>query len=375
MKRYISLLLVLIAAGCARPASPAAQTFSAPGFRTDWSKIAIDPAEIRSGGPPKDGIPALDDPSFDDAAAADEWLGDKEAVIVVEAGGETKAYPLQILAWHEIVNDEVGGVPLSVTWCPLCNTTVVFRREVDGRVLDFGTTGRLRYSNLLMYDRQTESWWQQADGAAVIGEYTGTELSLYPAVVAPWGRVRDRPGIRVVSQRTGHSRPYGSNPYRGYDNPANFPFLLDRGVWADLEVSTQSPLERAVVTEAGDERFVLGYSTLRERRAVNLEGADPATAVFWEPGTASALDTSELARGRDVGTANAFLRELDGRTLTFVFENGAIRDTNTGSVWNALGEAVEGSLAGRRLSPAPTVQHFWFSAALFEKIPEGPTFP
>lgn len=142
-------------------------------FSTDFNKTIISYDDVLSGGPPKDGIPAIDQPAFVSVEEADDWLADVEPVILVEAGGAAKAYPIQILVWHEIVNDSVGGVPLSITFCPLCNTAIAFERTLDGQVLDFGTTGRLRYSNLIMYDRQTETWWQQASGQAIAGELTG----------------------------------------------------------------------------------------------------------------------------------------------------------------------------------------------------------
>ena len=124
-------------------------------FSTDFSKHSVPYSEILSGGPPKDGIPAIDDPKFVSVEEADEWLKPQEPVVLVQVGDDARAYPIQILMWHEIVNDTVGGVPVTVTFCPLCNTGVAFERTFEGQVLDFGTTGRLRFSNLIMYDRQT----------------------------------------------------------------------------------------------------------------------------------------------------------------------------------------------------------------------------
>jgi hypothetical protein len=123
--------------------------------------------------------------------------------------------------WHEIVNDVVGGVPVSVTFCPLCNTAVVFDRRVDERVLDFGTTGKLRYSDLVMYDRQTESWWQQFLGEAIIGELTGAVLTVVPARIESFARFRARaPEGRVLVPNSPALRRYGANPYAGYDTSA-----------------------------------------------------------------------------------------------------------------------------------------------------------
>ena len=164
----ITPFLVLVTAACLAASLAYAQsTRSTEWPKTDFSKTLVDLSEIQSGGPPKDGIPPIDEPSFDSADEADTWLDPREPVVVVSLNQQVKAYPLQILTWHEIVNDELGGVPISVTFCPLCNATIVFDRRLGERVLDFGTTGRLRKSDLVMYDRQTESWWQQFTGQAI----------------------------------------------------------------------------------------------------------------------------------------------------------------------------------------------------------------
>ncbi|HSN73727.1 MAG TPA: DUF3179 domain-containing protein [Anaerolineae bacterium] len=182
-------------------------------FSTDFSRHTVPYSEVFSGGPPKDGIPAIDAPNFVAVAAADEWLQPQEPVVLVQVDGNARAYPLQILTWHEIVNDTVGGLPLAVTFCPLCNTAIAFERTLDGRVLDFGTTGRLRFSNLLMYDRQTESWWQQAGGDAIAGDLDGRQLAFYPATIVAWDEFKAaHPDGQVLSRETGFSRSYGSNP-------------------------------------------------------------------------------------------------------------------------------------------------------------------
>jgi len=154
--------------------------------RTDFSKRTVALDEIDSGGPPKDGIPAIDRPRFVTPAEARGWLDPREPVIVLELNGETRAYPLQILMFHEIVNDTVGGQPVTVTFCPLCNASIVFDRRVGGAVLDFGTTGKLRKSDLVMYDRQSESWWQQFTGKGIVGRHAGATLGLRSATIGPF---------------------------------------------------------------------------------------------------------------------------------------------------------------------------------------------
>ena len=188
----------------------------------------IDPAAVVSGGPPPDGIPPIDDPRFLDVAEVD-LLADTEPVVVLSLDGDTRAYPVQILTWHEIVNDVVAGRPVTVTYCPLCNSALAFERTVGERVLSFGTSGRLYLSNLVMYDRQTESLWPQAEGRAVAGVLTGTELDRLPVALLPWGQFRDGfPDAVVLSRETGDARDYGSNPYVGYDDVEASPVPVPR---------------------------------------------------------------------------------------------------------------------------------------------------
>jgi len=331
-------------------------------WKTDFSKISVPPKEIVSGGPPRDGIPAIDRPVFESAAEADRWLESSDPVLVVEHGGAVKAYPLAILIWHEIVNDNVGGQPVSVTFCPLCNTALVFDRNVAGRMLDFGTTGRLRHSDLLMYDRQTESWWQQAVGVAIVGELLDTELEFVPANTFSWEMVRAlHPDVLVLSRDTGHRRDYGRNPYVGYDDPGGSPIP---GFFTADEDQRMPAMERVVALDIGD-GWAVGFSPLSEVRVVNDEVEDMPFAVVWKPGASSALDGQQVSSGRDVGQTAVFDRHLADRTLTFEWKNGALRDVETGSTWDLAGRALTGPLEGERLRSVPHGNHFWFSWVVF----------
>ena len=331
-------------------------------FKTDFTRHTVPYSDVLSGGPPKDGIPPIDNPQFVSVADADGWLGELEPVVLVEAGGAAKAYPLQVLTWHEIVNDEVGGVPISVTFCPLCNTAIGFQREFDGQVLDFGTTGRLRYSNLIMYDRQTETWWQQATGAGIAGKYAGSQLGFYPANIVSWQDFRERyPDADVLSRDTGYSRSYGRNPYAGYDDINNRPFLY-RGPRTPEELP---PMARVLTVDLPEEAVAYPYETLETERVINDTVAQTPITLFWQPGTASALDSGSIADGRDVGTGASFSRSLNGEVLDFEWLDGAIRDRQTSSTWSLLGEATAGPLEGSRLEAVVSINHFWFSWAAF----------
>ena len=279
---------------------------------TDFSRHSVPFSDIVSGGPPKDGIPAIDDPEF--AALVDAGdLAATEPVIGIDLNGDARAYPLRILIWHEIVNDTVGGVPVSVTYCPLCNSAIVFDRRVDGRVLDFGTTGKLRNSDLVMYDRQTESWWQQFTGTGIVGEMDGKALEMLPARVESFALFGKRhPGGRVLIPGNARPRPYGVNPYRGYDTAAR-PFLYRGGYPEGI-----APM--AYVVRVGAEAWPLDL--IRERGG--LTAGD--LRMSWTPGRNSALDHGIISEGRDIGNLvvqrlkdGEWADEVHDLTFAFVF--------------------------------------------------------
>ncbi|NUM44639.1 MAG: DUF3179 domain-containing protein [Anaerolineales bacterium] len=245
-----------------------------------------------------------------------------------------------------------------------------FVQQKTQQTLDFGTTGRLHYSNLIMYDRQTETWWQQATGEAIVGELTGTRLTFLPAPILSWADFKATyPEGKVLSRETGFNRAYGRNPYAGYDNVNNPPFLYDGPTTPDV----LPPVARVLTVDLNGEAKAYPYDVLQEAGVVNDTVGGQDLVVFWSPGTASALDDGTVAGGRDVGTANAFARAVDGQFLTFTFDGTTISDVETGSVWTARGEAVSGPLAGEQLSPVVAVNHFWFSWAAFK--PETQVYP
>jgi hypothetical protein len=324
MKATLAALLLAVAvAGCSSgrsnsnaeprgnaPLSAAALHELSAGWRTDFARHTVPLREFQSGGPGKDGIPALDRPRFVRVAEA-SFLRAREPVIELMLAGRARAYPLQILTWHEIVNDVVAGVPVAVTFCPLCNTAIAFDRRVDGRTLSFGTTGNLRNSDLVMYDRQTESWWQQFGGEGVVGRYAGTRLRVLPARILAWASFRaQHPDGLVLSRETGYSRPYGENPYAGYDDISSPPFFPTR----NADDKRLPPKERVVFLERDGSAVAIPFSALAKKRRVEVTLAGHRFEVRWQSGVSSALDSSAIASGRDVGAAQVFEQ---GRPTTF----------------------------------------------------------
>jgi hypothetical protein len=350
-------------AGDDRPARLRAAT---RGWNTNWEIHSIDYDELLSGGPPRDGIPSIDQPKFigpDEAAA---WLADNEPVIALEIGGDARAYPLQILTWHEIANDTVGDVPVAVTFCPLCNSALTFDRRLDGEVYEFGTSGLLRNSDLVMYDRTTESLWQQLTGEAIIGDLTGQRLAFLPSSLVSFADFKAAyPDGIVLSRDTGYTRSYGRNPYAGYDTIGSSPFLFDG------EEDPRLPAMERVVTVSQDgpgEGIDVAYplSVLSEVGVINDAQGDLDLVVFHESGTSSALGAGIIAEAEDVGATGVFDPNLDGQKLTFVRQGDEIADEQTGSTWNVLGQAVDGPLAGQSLAPIVHGDHFWFAWAAFK---------
>ena len=321
----------------------------------------INTADLLSGGPPPDGIPAIDKPKF---LAPDQvdFVEDQEPVMALEIGDDARAYPLQVMTWHEIVNDTVDGVPVAVTYCPLCNTAIAYDRRLGDRVLDFGTSGMLYNSALVMYDRQTESLWSHFTAQAIVGHLAGQELDVYPVAIVAWADWRDaHPDGLVLSRDTGHDRDYGRNPYPGYDDIDSPAFLFEGEVDGRLAAK-----ERVIGIERDGDAVAVRADELAEAGVIEVEVGGDTLIVWLDPGTASALDSPALAEGRDVGATGVFAPVVDGRALTFERADDGFLDDQTGSRWNALGDAVEGRLAGRALEPVVHVDTFWFAWGAFQ---------
>jgi len=353
-------------APAAIPGSPApvdASSFEALAgdWRTDFTRASVSGGEFLSGGPGKDGIPAIDHPKFVPVAEA-TFVDDREPVLTLDVDGDARAYPVQILVWHELVNDVVGGKPVAVSYCPLCNSSVMFDRTVQGRVLDFGVSGLLRNSDLVMYDRQTESWWQQITGEAVVGDFLGTRLDVLASNTISFADFRAaHPDGKVLSRDTGFNRDYGRNPYQSYDDNNSEPFLFKGHLDGRLD-----PVDRVVTVEFGTEAVAYPFSRLADHLVVNDVVGRQAIVVIYRKGTLSPLDRSSIRDSKDVGAGVAFSSSLDGRVLTFEASGDAFRDLETGSSWDISGVARSGPLAGRSLTKVVHGNHFWFAWAAFK---------
>ncbi|MGH9990682.1 MAG: DUF3179 domain-containing protein, partial [Nitrososphaera sp.] len=306
------------------------------------TKAIVPLDQIVSGGPPRDGIPSIDSPKF--VSAEDAGLQDSDLVLGLNINGDIRAYPLNILVWHEIVNDEVGGTPVAVTYCPLCFTNQVFHRTIDNQTVEFGTSGKLYNSNLVMYDRTSESLWSQALGQAIVGEHAGKELERIPFDVAFWREWKALyPESKVLSQDTGFGRPYGVDPYGNYYTDPNILFPVSH------RDDRLGPKEIVVGLENEGVYRAYPIQQIEDNHIINDEIGDRKIALMsFYPFMVRAYD-----------------RSVDGLVLDFQYNGGKVIDTQTSSIWNFEGEAIEGEMKGKQLVRLPFDEGFWFEWVAF----------
>lgn len=310
-------------------------------------ELPVDEAEIDDV-VPQDRIPAITEPAFGaDWSDTDYELGPDQRVVGVVRDGEARAYPLAVLDWHEVVNDDLGG-PLLVTFCPLCGSGVTAERRVGGAETVFGVSGMLWRSDLVMYDRRTESLWSQILGTAIRGERTGDRLELVPSTITTWGQWRaDHAGTRVLLPPpasetivTASPRNYGIDPYAGYEDSENV------GVGGDFEDDRLHPKARVVGVATETEAVAYPYERVVEAGVINDRVGDLPVVVAAGAGE----------------TLSAFERRVDGETLTFE-PDGEGRMRAGGSSWTrSTGIARDGPFRGTKLDDAARVTtEFWFA--------------
>ena len=330
-------------------------------FDRSFDPPLIDLTRVISGGPPPDGIPPVDTPIFQTASTVD-WINCNEPVLSLRVGDETRAYPVQIMTWHELVNDTFGDVAVTVSYCPLCNSSLAYNRDFGDRIVTFGTSGRLFNSSLVMYDRETESLWTHFNGQAVAGELVGTQLELLPMQTTSWASfLQANPDGLVLTRETGHSRDYGRNPYAGYDDVTSDPFLLD------IDADPRLPAKQRIVgIRRGGDNVAVILDSVQEVGVLDTEVAGETLTIWHLPGTASALEGTQVAGGRDIGAIGVYLPEANGMALTFSRDGEVFTDAETGSSWNIQGLATDGELAGTQLQEIEHLDTFWFALAAFE---------
>ena len=334
-------------------------------WETDFSNSIIDLEELLVGIPlsdPRDAIPPIDNPQFE-AVSESDWIQDPEPGVLIEIEGDARFYPLSVMTRHEIVNDEVGGIPVAVTYCPLCNTALVFDRRFEGETLRLGVSGLLRNSDLVMWDDVTQTLWQQVTGEAIVGEHAGKSLTPLASAILRWADFRDtHPDGQALSSDQGFGLVYGSNPYEFYSSRSR-PYNFYSG-----EIDDRFPaLERVVGISVNGIDKAYPFSLINKIRVVHDNLAGQELVVFWGASdTADALDSGLIADAIGIGTGIVYNPVVDGERLTFVASGDTeFVDNETGTTWSILGKATSGELAGEELELLPHRNEFWFAWQAF----------
>jgi hypothetical protein len=306
--------------------------------------------QIVSGGPPPDGIPSIDNPKFISVQEASKFLEDSELVLGLNINGDIRAYPLQILVWHEVVNDEVGGVPVAVTYCPLCFTNQVFNRIIDGQVVEFGTSGKLYNSNLVMYDRTSKSLWSQAMAEGIVGKYAGTKLERVPFDIAYWKEWKQLyPDSKVLSRDTGSNRPYGADPYGDYYTNSDVLFPVSN---KDGRLNLK---EIVVGLENKGQYKAYKLQEIENKKVINDQVDGKSITLFsLYPFMIRAYDPVV-----EDGVEKIVLQ------FDYNAENNKFIDKQTGSEWNFEGKAISGQMKGKQLTRIAFDEGFWFEWVAF----------
>jgi hypothetical protein len=327
---------------------------------TQFSQTKVNINEFSEGGIPKDGIPPIDHPKYIAQEKA-IWLGPLEPVIVMKIGMTVRAYPLQIMLYHEIVNDTIDGLPVTITFCPLCNTALAFERRLGNRLLDFGTTGLLRKSDLVMYDRQTESWWQQFTGEAVVGELTGQTLIQLDTEIVSFAKFQKNfPDGKVLSRDTGFNKPYGKNYIMGYDTIDSSPYY-----YTDQSDTRLKPMQRVLGVSVKGKNWIYPLSILEEKPIINDVINTVPVVVFYQQGMRVIAGSRNVKNARLTGAATVYERYLEQRILSFIQLDDQVFDEQTQSSWNYFGLAISGPLKGKQLKSISQGVHFSFAWLAF----------
>ncbi|MBT3382926.1 MAG: DUF3179 domain-containing protein [Prolixibacteraceae bacterium] len=331
-------------------------------WKTDTAKHSLPLNEFRAL-LKRDGIPPIDNPKYISASDSKSQYFVHEPVIVIENKGDAKAIPLNILTYHEIVNDNIGDLFFSASYCPLCNSSIAFNRKLNFNdkdyLLDFGTSGMLRNSNLVMWDRQTETWWQQFVGVGMVGKLTGAELEMLPAqIISLENFIENYPNGEVLSNETGFEKQkqrYGTNVYEEYDSKPNPRLFFG-------EIDDRLPaMERVIDIQSKGEFKIYPHSIVAKEKVINDEFNGLELVLFFQSGTNSILDVKDISKAKDIGSITVFERVINEKKLTFKKDGNNFNDIETGSTWTITGKCIKGKLKGEKLTPIRYGNHFAFS--------------
>lgn len=335
-----------------------------PRWKTNTSKRVVEISEFTSL-MPRDGFEVFNNPEFIEKEEYESYYFRFEPVISLVIEGEARAYPLNVLTYHEIANDIIKGIPVAVTYCPLCNSGVVFDRRFTANnnsyVFDFGVSGMLRKSDMVMWDKQTETWWQQLTGEGLVGELSGEMLSFIPSQIISIEEFFDAypdGKIMMSHQLEKYGEAYGANPYDKYDS-------LGTGVNSRFFKEDASdrlpPMERIIEIGNGGQYKIYPFSTISKRKVINDSFYGKNIVIFYTGKTVSVLDEKNISESSHIGTATVFSSVVKGEVLNFKKKGNIFIDTKTKSKWDITGKCLEGKYIGSQLVREVHSNHFAFA--------------
>lgn len=369
MKFIITVIscIVLSSNGIAQIQNPRNVVYD---WKTDTTKHTINLSEMILVAT-KGLFPIIDFPKFVGKEEGLEGFFEHEPVISVEIGGLAKAYPLNMLTFHEMANDTLAGIPILPTYCPLCNSGVVFDRrlkfEGNEYSLEFEVSGFLRNSNMVMFDRQTETWWQQLMGDAIVGEFAGTELNIIPSLIISVQEFFKRyPDGQILSKETGYEKTmerYGTNPYVHYDSISKNPYSR---FFDEKEVDGRLPAMERIIDIQDDGKYkIYPFAAIAEEGVINDQFKSKHVVLFYQSGTVSNMDEKEISKSKDIGSVTVFSPYVNNKLLTFSKSGKWFIDDQTSSKWDITGKCVKGKLKREQLWIEPHSNHFAFSWLAF----------
>jgi hypothetical protein len=335
-------------------------------FKTDTTKTIVDLSEVILV-LPRRSFPIIDTPAFVNKEKGMEMFIKTEPVIAVEINGKARAYSMNIFSSHELSNDVLAGIPILPSYCPLCNSAVVYDRRLTthgvDKVLTFEVSGMLRHSGMVIFDTETESWWQQSMGKALVGEFVGEQLSVIPSLILSVEEFFENyPEGLILSKETGHTKSmeyYGKNRYTKYDSIGNLPYTRFFNI---DDINKRLPaMERLIDVQDGEFSKIYPFTILMKKGVVNDQFKTKNISIFYQKGARSHLDEYNIEEAREIGTATVFNTNLDGQILTFRKEDGKFFDLETKSEWVITGKCIAGPLKGKQLVIEPHSNHFAFS--------------
>ena len=338
-------------------------------WKTDTLNKVIELSEIKVA-VPRNTFPTINYPKFINKTEGLIAFFIHEPVISVAIKDEAKAYPLNMLTMHEISNDSLGGIPILPTYCPLCNSSMVYDRRLTHKrkeyLLDFEVSGMLRNSDMIMADKQTETWWQQLMGLGLVGELAGAYLTVIPSMIISVEDFFERyPNGEILSPNTGTNAQsmYGKNPYVNYDDKASLPY--DSFFNLDKLDTRLLPMDRIIDIKGTNGYKIYPFSVISKKGVINDKYSNKSIVIFYKKGTISVLDKKDISKSKDIGSATVFSSVLDGKSLTFKKKNDLFVDIQTKSIWDITGRCIEGKLKGKILTPEAHGNHFAFAWLAF----------